>query len=313
MVFDVSYDAIKSPDFKEDSVREEIITPILKKLGYRVEGDAQIQRSKPLTHPFIYAGTTKHAVKTIPDYTLYLSGKPILVLDAKAPTEDVLARNHIQQAYSYAIHPEVRCQHFALCNGLRIVLFSQESDTPILDIGFNEFESRWNEIEKHFKPQNLKDPILRTYAPDAGVMYERLGLTAAAHWIGARPGYFSKIDDQEITLSSNVLIAEIQHCISLDIHVSLMPKILACLSETLQRRFMAALSRHPFQVDSNHLIELDLITVPGEKVVNEQETFIPFRVLDVSASRLVPEPQFNPSTPSHIFQLAKFIEFKVKQ
>ncbi len=309
-MFDVSYESVRSRDFKEDSVREEIITPMLKKLGYRVEGDAKILRSRPLRHPFIYVGTTQHEVKTIPDYTLQFKDKPVLVLDAKSPIEDLLSKKYIQQAYSYAVHPEIRCQHFALCNGLRLVLFSQESDTPILDIGFEEFESRWHEIEKYLNPHNLNNPILRNFAPDAGLMHERLGLTGVSHWIGARPGYFGKLTDDEVTISSNIVIAEMPYCISFDMPISFMPKILACLPSELSTAFMRALSRSPFQADSNHVIELDLVTVPGEKVVNEHDSFIPFRVLDILGSRLVSPALFNPQTPSNIFQLGKFIRFE---
>ena len=39
-----------SPDFKEDSVREVLILPILAKLGYN---NTQIVRSKSLKHPFV--------------------------------------------------------------------------------------------------------------------------------------------------------------------------------------------------------------------------------------------------------------------
>lgn len=309
-MFDISCGSIRSEDFKEDSVREEIITPILKRLGYRVEGDAKIVRSKSLKHPFVRVGTRQHEVTTVPDYILYFKGKPVLVLDAKNPTEDVLSKLHIQQAYSYAVHPEIRCQHFALCNGLRLVVFNQESEHPLLDIEFDEFVARWSEIESLLKSENLNDPVLQNFVPNAGLMYDRLGLTGISHWIGARPGYFSKITDSEITLTSNVTIAEVTHCISFDVSMTFMPKILACLPDELSAAFTNALSRSPFQAESNHVIELDLITTLGEKVVNDRESFIPFQVLDVLGARLVSPALFNPQTPSHIFQLGNFVKFE---
>lgn len=55
------------PDFKEDSVREVIIAPILSKLGYHPVGEDRIVRSKTLVQPFIYVGTKRHPVKIIPD------------------------------------------------------------------------------------------------------------------------------------------------------------------------------------------------------------------------------------------------------
>jgi len=43
-------------EFKEDSVREVIILPILKELGYRQN---DIVRSKTLQHPFLKIGSNK--------------------------------------------------------------------------------------------------------------------------------------------------------------------------------------------------------------------------------------------------------------
>ena len=90
-------------------MREVIITPILNRLGYSLSGINRVIRSKSLAHPFIYAGIRKVPINLIPDYTLISDEKTVLVLDAKHPKEDVLSRANVQQAYSYAIHPEVKC------------------------------------------------------------------------------------------------------------------------------------------------------------------------------------------------------------
>jgi predicted type IV restriction endonuclease len=115
---------LDNPEFKEDSVREVIITPILSRLGYTPSGSDRVVRSKALVHPFIYAGTRQVPITLIPDYTLLSEEKPVCVLDAKRPSEDILSRKHIQQAYSYAIHPEMKCADFALCNGRQLAVFS---------------------------------------------------------------------------------------------------------------------------------------------------------------------------------------------
>lgn len=52
---------LQSPDFKEDAVREEIIAPMLRRLGYAVSGATRVQRSQTLLHPFVRIGTRKHA------------------------------------------------------------------------------------------------------------------------------------------------------------------------------------------------------------------------------------------------------------
>ena len=152
---------LDSSEFKEDSVRETIILPILARLGYQTSGQNRIIRSKTLVHPFIFVGTRKHPVIIIPDYTLIHDNQPLLILDAKSPTEDVLTRNHVQQAYSYAIHPEIRCKHFALYNGKRLAVFHVEQSEPLLVLSFNEFESHWSDIEKHLAPRFLLKSLSR--------------------------------------------------------------------------------------------------------------------------------------------------------
>lgn len=52
------------PDFKEDSVRELIIAPMLKKLGYLPSGTHRVARNKTLRNPFIRVGTRNHPVTT---------------------------------------------------------------------------------------------------------------------------------------------------------------------------------------------------------------------------------------------------------
>ena len=61
---------LSKKDFKEDSVREVIILPILKELGYN---EANIVRSKTLQHPFLKVGSNKNIpIKLIPDYLLMI-------------------------------------------------------------------------------------------------------------------------------------------------------------------------------------------------------------------------------------------------
>ena len=50
----------QNPDFKEDSVREVIIHPILRELGYE---ESNIIRSKTLKHPFLKIGSKKRKIK----------------------------------------------------------------------------------------------------------------------------------------------------------------------------------------------------------------------------------------------------------
>ncbi|MDR3112231.1 MAG: type I restriction enzyme HsdR N-terminal domain-containing protein, partial [Elusimicrobiota bacterium] len=106
-----------NPDFKEDSVREVIILPLLESLGYKQK---DIVRSKSFK---LKAGSTRKEIILIPDYLLKIDGKYACVLDAKAPGKDILRGDTVEQVYSYAAHPEIRSVYFALCNGREFSLF----------------------------------------------------------------------------------------------------------------------------------------------------------------------------------------------
>jgi len=85
------------PDFKEDSVREVIILPILKELGYTQEN---IVRSMTLQHPFLKIGSKKRPINLIPDYTLKVENNFAWVLDAKAPNQKIINDDNVEQVYS---------------------------------------------------------------------------------------------------------------------------------------------------------------------------------------------------------------------
>lgn len=52
-----NYEVLNDEEFGEDSVREEIIFPIIKSLGYNSYGSNKIIRSRSLTHPFVSIGS----------------------------------------------------------------------------------------------------------------------------------------------------------------------------------------------------------------------------------------------------------------
>ena len=306
MFTDLDPSLLDDPGFKEDSVREVIITPLLTRLGYSPSGPNRIARSKSLTHAFIYAGTRRVPVTLIADYTLFSEQTALLVLDAKRPAEDILSRENVQQVYSYAIHPEIRAQHFALCNGKMLVVFSVDSDEPSLAIPFSEFDSRWEEIERCLSAKYLKDPVLRNFAPDFGIALARLGLAegTAISFFPAKLNVFAKLDDNTVTASANVQFADRPHCVSFDFDRALLPEILGGIPSDLAELFTKALSRAPFQAAAELVIELDVDSKLGPEIRGQSEVFRPLVIQRVLAARFNPFPGARASgIPDHIFRL----------
>jgi len=142
-------------DFKEDSVREVIILPILTALGYF---GANIVRSKSLEHPFLKIGSNKKIpIKLIPDYCLKVENNFAWVLDAKSPEKNLNDVNIIEQVYSYSSHPEIRSTYFAICNGIEFSLFRRESSNkPILIFPIDEIEYYWEKLQMYLSPESFQ-------------------------------------------------------------------------------------------------------------------------------------------------------------
>lgn len=143
---------LSSHDFKEDSVREEIILPILRTLGYSAGSLNQIVRSRSLQHPFVNIGSTRRNITLIPDYLLTVGNKPAWVLDAKAPDETVTSGDNVEQAYSYAIHPDIRVKIYALCNGREFVAFSVDEAKPLIYLQVSEIDRHIQRLYELLSP-----------------------------------------------------------------------------------------------------------------------------------------------------------------
>lgn len=305
---------INDPDFKEDSVRELILSPMLKRLGYLPAGKTRVIRSKSLKHPFIRIGTRNHPITVIPDYTLLHEEKAIFILDAKGPKEDVLDDSHIQQAYSYAMHPEIACREFGLCNGKQLAVFDVFHRDPLAIFNFSEFESKWIEIEKYLSPKFLIKPALRRFAPDFGLALIRMGFeqTAAIIMPGVRLNLFGRVNDEFYTASANCNFGSIEHCVSFDFEATMLPAVVAGLPVPLSEMFCDALKRAPFQASAGLVIELDLAARLGEVTKVQDEEFVPLVIEEITESRFNPEPVPNDpkDIPEHVFQLRKAFVIK---
>ncbi|MDO7252519.1 DNA methyltransferase [Helicobacter cappadocius] len=152
----INLDYVDEKDFKEDSVRREIIDPLLKELDFEfdLKGNKTLsfKTSLSIKSPTILGSNTKIGQDRIliPDYILYVENKPICVLDAKAPTENIKNGNHPQQAFYYAINAEIKAPYYALCNGKEFTLFTSIGQELILEIDLkNELETKFDTLKSY--------------------------------------------------------------------------------------------------------------------------------------------------------------------
>lgn len=199
-----NFSRLNSPDFKEDSVREELILPLIQQLGYQPE---QIVRSKTLQHPYLKTGSKKRAVNIVPDYLFKIEDNYAWVLDAKAPNEEIKHGDNVEQVYSYAFHREINTKFFALCNGWAFALFRLDSANgePLLYFELVDIADYWEQLATLLAPDAFQSGKTYTYqspklvAPDAPFDYlsrpllEELPVKkqAAKRHFGVH-GYFTK-------------------------------------------------------------------------------------------------------------------------
>lgn len=305
----ITSDCFDDPEFKEDSVRELILTPMLNRLGYLPTGSTKVVRSKSLKHPFIRIGTRNHPVTIVPDYTLMHDEKPIFILDAKSPKEDILDHAHVQQAYSYAMHPEIACREFGLCNGKELAIFDVFHREPLIVLRFEDFETRWSDIDKYLSVKFLTQPEKRRFAPDFGLALFRMGFKQNSTMImlGVRLNLFGRVTNELYTASANTEFGELAHCVSFDFPANMLPSIVSGLPGPLGEMFIDALNRAPFQAAAGLAIELDIVARLGEVTEGHGEEFVPLLIEKITESRFNPEPVENDpkDVPDHVFQLRK--------
>jgi 16S rRNA G966 N2-methylase RsmD len=156
-IFDTfDFTLLDTVTFKEDSVREDIISPLLYNLEYSTGGLNRIIRSRSLRHPFVNIGSQSRKVNLVPDYLLTVNSKAAWILDAKAPYEHIESGSHVEQAYSYAIHPEVRAKYFALCNGREFIVFQIDVEAPVLYFQMSEIPLHWERLYALLAPSAFK-------------------------------------------------------------------------------------------------------------------------------------------------------------
>ena len=102
--------------FNEADVREEVIAPLLRELGYRSGTEHDVIREQLLRYPRQVLGRKDRSkdpeLRGKADYILEANHRIRWVIEAKAPGTS-LTDDHIEQAWTYANHAEVQARAIA--------------------------------------------------------------------------------------------------------------------------------------------------------------------------------------------------------
>jgi len=268
------FSCLDDEEYKEDSVREDIIAPLLKGIGYSANGPNKIIRSRSLTHPYVMFGSQKRKLNIIPDYILAIDDKPCFVLDAKSPKSEITKGDNVAQVYSYAIHPEVRSWNYGLCNGRQLALYEVTSINPkhVYDLT-NLNDSTILDINQKLNPRTIKNKEILDYAFDGGT-YLRLVMELPLSMEITFPKVvipnIGTINEDHFTI--NVITTDLgdrKLMLTFDFNKMLLKKLLDQLSPAMAAEIEEALNSYPF-------IYKNYINPPLVNIICKQTTDIQF-------------------------------------
>ncbi len=279
----IDFNLLQSEDIKEDTIREEIIAPILKALGYSAFSENKIIRSKNLEHPYVQFGTTSKKVYIIPDYILQVQNKNAFIIDAKNPRENILTGINPEQAYSYAIHREVKVSKYVLCNGIDIVIFDVNELEPILKMPIKDLEENWDSLYKMLSPMAFTNPHFFNYKPDLGIRLLKWGMPGdmKLHYIEAKILDVAKINEKYYSFSLVVSFGD--ECIAtFDFENKLFDAFMNQVPESKKEIIYTALTRQPFKYltkKAEDSFGVSFLAEPSYKLeYGIDEVFMPFIV-----------------------------------
>lgn len=275
--FDFSF--VKRKEFKEDSVREVLIVPILDRLGYKPYGDYSVERTKALIHPYVLIGTKEQKINIFPDYILKVKGKSVCVLDAKSPKENIKKGKNVEQAYSYAIHPEVRVNLYALCNGIELTVFHINQIKPIIQIPLEKLNDNWEEIEEILAPYKIQSfsPLPENLYPDYGVYLFKQGITKNIKQFNYEVpvDHIARVNDYTFSININRVAGDVEYAVAFDFDKKRLVEFLNTMPKERAEKVFSALTRQPYSVDIQPPHEVNIISRLGEPTKTKFEEIIP--------------------------------------
>jgi hypothetical protein len=136
-----------TPDFasmNETDVREIIVRPLIESLGYRHGTEAYIRTEQTLRYGKAFLGRKNPArdpdLVGRADYICGVISFGKWVVEVKSPTEP-LSQDTVEQAHTYAAHPEIAASHFLLTNGREFRLYeTSRLESPTLAWSFRDID-----------------------------------------------------------------------------------------------------------------------------------------------------------------------------
>jgi len=164
MAVQIFFEPIDFQQMNEADVREEILAPLLRRLGYRSGTMNNIIREQSLSlrYPRAFLGRKNPnkdpLLRGKADYICEVEGPIRWVIESKPPNTEI-SIDDIEQAYTYANHPEIRAALFCICNGYELRVYQTNlgpDATPCLCVPYSVFNERFDEIKNLLSPASIR-------------------------------------------------------------------------------------------------------------------------------------------------------------
>ena len=283
MELDLSF--VNDLEYNEIAVREDIISPIIKALGYTPAGNNKLVRGRKLKHPFVYIGTQKKDIYLYPDYVMEINGVCAWVVEAKNPRENLYSKENMEQAYSYSIQSEIRASYYALCNGKRFVLYHIFAYAPILEFELNKLPLYWDRLVKLLSPETFERALAVKLAKDYGIHLKKLGFDCfeSLYFYDLPISTIAKLEDNLYTISVGIVPEGENYCISLDFAHNVFLKMEGKIPQPVFEKLVPPLNGAIVQIDFDNLSHrIGVECYLGSNFQESQdEIFLPLIIRDV--------------------------------
>ena len=152
--------APKFDTMNETDVREIIVRPLLARLGYAHGTEANIRTEQSFRYGRAFLGRKSPGkdpdLVGRADYILEVTSYGRWVVEVKAPSEG-LTRDVVEQAHTYAAHPEVAALFFLVTNGREFQLYRTSAlTTPVMAWAYEDMDEMFLAFSNLISPETIK-------------------------------------------------------------------------------------------------------------------------------------------------------------
>ncbi|GAA4442427.1 hypothetical protein GCM10023091_29250 [Ravibacter arvi] len=214
---------------------------------------------------------------------MQVTEKPAWILEAKSPIESITDTKHIEQAYSYAIHPEIRVNYFALCNGRHFVLYNISRPKPLFDISLRAIDLYRSMLKELIGPSKVFVYPDEKLSKDFGLHIKRLGFKSSDSLliIDVNPLFIIKYNDDLFSFSASIGDEDTAYLGTFDFSLEVAKQLIPIIGKASFIQLMQPTNGRQLQFNLDRKLNLNLkISLPEKEnlVENDREIYLPLLI-----------------------------------